>query len=127
MKIQIDRLKYFHEIGGLKAGSFGNAKETACLMSALTGATDFEGCEAEGWPKWLAELAALREQYRWVPVSERLPDKGVNVLVFDTSYIETERQFVAYYDDDGWVGYEGDTPSAWMPLPPAPDAEENKS
>ena len=58
MKIDIENLKHFHEIGGLVPGEFGDAKETACLMSALTSQTDFEGCEAEGWPRWLAELGA---------------------------------------------------------------------
>ena len=28
-------------------------------MSALTGRTDIEGCAAEGWPEWLAELGTV--------------------------------------------------------------------
>lgn len=45
--------------GKLKQGKWGDARETACLMSALTGETSIEGCTAQGWPKWLAELGTV--------------------------------------------------------------------
>ena len=58
MKIDIDRLRYFHDHDALVQGDFGDARETACLMSALTGGTNFGQCAAAGWPQWLAELGA---------------------------------------------------------------------
>ena len=42
--------------GRLEQGRWGDNVKTACLMSALTGRTDIDGCVAEGWPRWLAEL-----------------------------------------------------------------------
>ena len=59
MKIDIDALNRFHDSGTLIREKFGDARETACLMSALTGGTNFKQCESAGWPRWLAELGAL--------------------------------------------------------------------
>lgn len=58
MKIDIDQLNHFHSVGILKPDvGWGDAKETACLMSALTGETSIEGCAAQGWPEWLAHIS----------------------------------------------------------------------
>jgi hypothetical protein len=60
MLINIEQLKRFHEEGVLRPRvGWGDAKETACLMSALTGRTNFEGCAAKGWPDWLAQLGVV--------------------------------------------------------------------
>ncbi|MEL6362839.1 MAG: hypothetical protein AAFR21_17335 [Pseudomonadota bacterium] len=59
MKIDIEAYKRFHERGKLVRGDFGDARETACAFSSLTGQTGFNGCAAAGWPRWLAELCAL--------------------------------------------------------------------
>lgn len=45
--------------GRLEQGEWGDARETACLMSALTGETSINGCVDAGWPKWLAELGTV--------------------------------------------------------------------
>ena len=52
----------------------------------------------------------------WIPVSERLPEKGSFALVTDFGEVEE-----AYYDSDGhWWQVWGDrlkNVTAWMPLP----------
>lgn len=60
-------------------------------------------------------VAALREQEerRWIPVTERLPDIGIEVLV----YSEDDGICVDYYDGDSFCYY-GVT--HWMPLPEPP-------
>ena len=65
----------------------------------------------------LAE-AALREQEerRWIPVTERLPDIGIEVLV----YSEDDGICVDYYVGDSF-GYFDVT--HWMPLPEPPKGE----
>jgi hypothetical protein len=60
MLINIKQLKRFYIEGVLRPGfGWGDAEETACLMSALTGRTSYEGCVEEGWPMWLAELGTV--------------------------------------------------------------------
>ena len=56
MKIDIESLEDFIARNALRQCNWGDARETACLVSALTGKTDVESCEAVGWPLWLAEL-----------------------------------------------------------------------
>ena len=66
-----------------------------------------------------AENATLKEERRWIPVSERLPKENENVLALDrtgTAYHwEYSRSlsniFVGYY-------------THWMPLPALPEVQE---
>ena len=79
--------------------------------------------------EWLKELKQLREQYRWIPVSERLPEDGRPVLI----YAWNVHHVIARYDEfrtangykKTWVtadAWNGNTKIkhkviAWMPLP----------
>lgn len=67
----------------------------------------------------------------WIPVSERLPEREVDVQVYCT---ETKEQMVAYLERKEREGYfrfatwrTGDgiycQPTHWMPLPAAPQEE----
>ena len=60
-------------------------------------------------------VAALREQEerRWIPVTERLPDIGIEVLV----YSEDDGICVDYYGGDSFGYYDV---THWMPLPEPP-------
>lgn len=81
-----------------------------------------QGClEFKQLAEWLKELKQLREQTRWIPVSERLPERDVDVLTYhrNESY---DYQYVSWIDDYSgeWVGFMGslsDEVLAWMPLP----------
>lgn len=92
----------------------------------------------EAWERWnphndspsskLSEalgmaIAALREQPRWIPVEERLPDKRMDVLIFtwdcDTyiaDYIPSVKQWWVENDLRSDVSH-------WMPLTEPPEVE----
>lgn len=63
----------------------------------------------------------LLEQTRWIPVSERLPERDVNVLAYHRNE-SFDYQYVSWIDDysDKWSGFIGnlsDEVLVWMPLP----------
>ena len=70
--------------------------------------------------EWLKELKQLREQTRWIPVNERLPEIGQYVLC---SLIKAEdvkhRVIICKYERAVWWSYV----TAWMPLPEPYKAE----
>ena len=74
----------------------------------------------------IAELRRLREGNRWIPVVERLPEKGRRYLVFDgqtvrmADYQDGYDRFVA---TDGRSGFGVLDPSHWRPLPAPPEVK----
>ena len=64
-------------------------------------------------------VAALREQLerRWIPVTERLPDKPMKCLVY-TKRGECYSYDIAYYNQDFYLQYANVT--HWMPIPEPP-------
>jgi len=59
----------------------------------------------------------------WVRVSERLPERRVDVLVYFKSGVMAVTDYA-----DGWWDYEdayGEGPTHWMPLPERPKIEED--
>jgi len=74
----------------------------------------------------MEENAALREQVRWIPVSEKLPKDNQEVLIYADLIAKgvhstKSRQWSAdgYYYHGDWY----DTVTHWMPLPQPPEAE----
>jgi hypothetical protein len=88
-----------------------------------------------------AEIAALREQVRWVPVSERLPPLDTPVIVQSAAWPDQITCAMRYDEGDGWLwgqlsgynatlnradSYEFDDDYeylAWMPLPTPPQEQ----
>ena len=75
----------------------------------------------EEYQKMAKELAELRQQNRWIPVNELLPDydkevlitNGEYVIIDERRYLENTEDGEAYtWDINGW-----DDVIAWMPLP----------
>ena len=64
-------------------------------------------------------VAALREQLerRWIPVTERLPDKPMKCLVY-TERGEYGGYEITYYNQGFYLQYSNVT--HWMPLPEPP-------
>lgn len=80
---------------------------------------DFEVAEAQ-------ELAKLREERRWIPVTERLPESEGCYIVYTargsgcTAHFYPERRFHSGYTrEPGWGGKFAIT--HWMPLPKPPE------
>lgn len=72
------------------------------------------------------------EMPRWIPVTERLPDKEEFVLVVvngrwhNIKFVNAAE--IAMYDEDGWwieayPEWKNPKVSHWMPLPSAPEVE----
>ena len=82
------------------------------------------------------EIARLRQERRWVPVGERLPEIGTDVLamggegVFQARLIlwgESRRWEPLVLDFHGCGCCGGGRPNVthWMPLPPGPEGDGN--
>lgn len=67
--------------------------------------------------EWLKELKQLRAHVRWIPVSERLPEKnGAYLITGRQGAVNKQR-----YHDGHWYG--NWSVLAWMPLPEPYKAE----
>lgn len=83
---------------------------------------DKEICEPKERRKRAIEMAIIAlEQRRWIPCSERLPERDVNVLTYHRD-VAFDYQYVSWIDDYSgkWAGFIGnlsDEVLAWMPLP----------
>lgn len=75
----------------------------------------------EEYSKMAKELAELRQQNRWIPVSERLPDYNEEVLITDGKYVTIDTRYFLENTEDGeaytWDINGWDDVIAWMPLP----------
>ena len=74
------------------------------------------------------EVAALKERTRWIPVSERLPEKDgfYNVVMNGGVWGEPDvwsATSCGFYD--GMWDEDGTTITYWMPLPEAPKEADN--
>ena len=73
-----------------------------------------------------AEREALREKQRWIPVTERLPERDVQVLGWykDNPFSQYRPEVVAW-NGNGWVFVYAHryvtNVTHWMPLPKAPE------
>ena len=88
---------------------------------------NLQGClEFRQLAEYLKELKQLREQTKWIPISERLPNKKEEVLAttewgeitIAERYIENE-----WIIQEGYNNADDDDIIAWMPLPEPYKAE----
>lgn len=81
---------------------------------------------AEAIERLTAENAALREKQRWIPVTERLPERDIQVLGWykDNPFSQYRPEVVAW-NGNGWVFVYAHryvtNVTHWMPLPKAPE------
>ena len=78
--------------------------------------------------EWLQELKGLREQIKWIPVSERLPEVDGRYLTTCSKIGKWEVDWNIWYNEPkpSWLWEQGVT--AWMPLPKpyVPDTNDGK-
>ena len=70
------------------------------------------------------EIERLKEQHRWIPVEERLPEESLNSVIGWDKYRE-RCCFVQYYAGSWHLGDESVRIIAWMPLPEPYQWEKN--
>ena len=78
-----------------------------------------------------ARIAELEAERRWIPVSERLPEEDVRVLLYShgvtavtaVGWIRKFEPDISEWEcwDDKWSSW--DTPTHWMPLPNPPEVK----
>lgn len=73
--------------------------------------------------KQAAELAALKEQVRWRPVTEK-PSMDGRYLVYVRGGTGNTWSEIAVFENTNWRSFSDVL--CYMPLPPAPDAKEGK-
>lgn len=64
--------------------------------------------------EWLKELKQIREQTRWIPVSEKLPEK-TGIYLISIGDLVTSKSFDGHnFRTESAIRF---IPDAWMPLP----------
>lgn len=85
--------------------------------------------ETGSFTEWLTDylIANGVTVQNWIPVTERLPEEFVSVLVYIPSYTPMPTVREAYHVDDCWatkiVIFHDDDVTHWMPLPEPPKEE----
>lgn len=110
---------------GMSFGVMGNPRETDFMAADVV-------------REAIAEITKLREERRWIPVGERLPDEDVEVLVWGKGWIKPGtawRQHVPHYVPPATIWTFGDEIDRgfppvgithWMPLPTWPETKEER-
>lgn len=77
--------------------------------------------------EWLKELKQLREQTKWIPVGERLP----NIHNYSENYLVTLKRggvhIAMFTECDGKHWWTYDDIEAWMPLPAPYEIQERSN
>ena len=90
---------------------------------------NLQGClDFRQLAEWLKELKQLREQPKWIPVSERLPEIHnyiqEYIVTIKGNYIRTA--FLYFNESNGKSWWSRDDIIAWMPLPKPYKAESEE-
>jgi hypothetical protein len=87
-------------------------------------AFDLDDGEAEAIAQMIR--AQLKQRFGWIPVTERLPDDDMSVMIALRD--DADDVWIGWHDGDmGWVcdnGPLGERVTHWMPLPEGPSTTE---
>ncbi len=108
-------------------------RKEGCIRALMGGAADLVEKLTGRCARYAEEIAVLQERQKWVPVTERLPERAGDYLCW-VKYCnmvtgETEKmQRTGYFTPLGGGAWGGDavrgaraTVLAWMPLPNGPE------
>ena len=118
-------------VQALRCCKFGVSCEKCPVVGNKDCCDEVNTAAADLIERLTAENAALREKQRWIPVTERMPELEVLVLVLDrrgNMIVRTLRRLVsdkeAVFRPDGLAPRKNIT--HWMPRPKAPEAHNGK-
>lgn len=104
---------------------------TACGAHMVAAAADLIEEQAKRIRELEAELAKIREENRWIPVEERLPENDHSVLVIVSGrigniHLDRAIELAEFSMDEGWVlemwpEWENPTVTHWKPMPKGPE------
>lgn len=111
-----------------------------CYLSLRKIAVDMIEDQAKRIRELEAELAKLREENRWIPTSERLPDLDDGTTLLDGEMVavevlvmiqDAEKSTCLYFDGEDFFDYTGDElipyrVTRWMPMPKGSEAEHGR-
>lgn len=65
-------------------------------------------------------LQELDQEQKWIPVTERLPEYGQEIIAYSGNVLKPTVYGIHYWNKefDNWARI-----THWMPLPPAPEGE----
>lgn len=113
-------------VQALRCCKFGLSCEKCPVVGEKDCFEEVNTAAAELIESLTAENAALREKQRWIPVTERLPERDVQVLGWykDNPFSQYRPEVVAW-NGNGWVFVYAHryvtNVTHWMPLPEAPE------
>ena len=101
--------------------SNGDPMDLECVRELVCTAADLIEKLTERCARYAEEIAVLQEREKWVPVTERLPDQCMDILV---SYRDGHILMGTAMCDD-WIeeDLEDGKITHWMPLPDVPEVE----
>lgn len=99
----------------------GNPMDIECVSEMVRTAADLIEKLTERCARYAEEIAVLQEREKWVPVTERLPDQCMDILV---SYRDGHILMGTAMCDD-WIeeDLEDGKITHWRPLPDGPEVK----
>lgn len=108
------------------------AMDCLCSEALVRAAADRLEEYVDRCARFSEEIMVLREQQRWIPVEERLPEQEACVVVCvsgkprENITLCDAVELATYYDNEGWIlecwpDWATADVTHWMPLPPAPE------